>query len=275
MSQTDKRGEVEMRCKYRFISAVVCFLLFFLLFPASAQAEEKSDDDYKREIAQFHYSVMNEDGYITCAIDVTEQENGTFKLDVVFKENIHGINLGFYVSPNIIQFMEDNKINYDSGFVGSYLYTIGSKTFDSLDQLSLTVSQLPFFKMVGEERSFYGEYNLEIWDEIREQDNFVDDIYKTNKFLFSYRPLKKMETNADQFENGVYAWKFEDGEIGAVYATQKKSAGLWIAVIVGVLIFGVIVYIILFGNPLANFGRRKKDDYDDYYGYYSDDDYYY
>ena len=88
-----------MRHKYRFILFVLCFFVAMLLFTKPVYAED-SNDDYKKEIAQFHYSVMNEGGYIACALDVMENEDGTFKLDMVFKENIHGINLGFMTRPS-------------------------------------------------------------------------------------------------------------------------------------------------------------------------------
>lgn len=268
-----------MHHKYRFILFVLCFFAAMLLFTKPIYAED-SNDDYKKEIAQFHYSVMNEGGYIACALDVMENENGTFKLDVVFKENIHGINLGFYTTPTIIQFMEANDLDFDSGFAGSYLYTIGTGTYNSMDELAIAVSQLPFIKMEAEDKGFYAEYDLTVWDDVRKEDNFVDDIYKTNKFLFSYKPIKTMETNATKFEKGIYAWQFKDGETEAIYALQKGNEGIWIIIILGILVFGGGTYLMLFGNPLANRNggpkRRRNKGYDDYYDdyYYSDDDYY-
>lgn len=230
--------------------------------------------DLKKDIAQFHYSVMNESGYITCAIDITEKQNDKFKLDIIFKENINGISLGFYVSPYILQFMEVANMEYDSGFEGSYLYTIGSGEYNSLEELSTILSRLPFVDIEGDGNEFYADIDLTIWDEERKEDNFVDDIYKTNTFIFSYKPLKKMDTNASNFENGTYIWKLKDGEITGIYAIKNSNHAGLIVGIIGIIIFAGGIFIIL-RNPFKNNNthrrskRNKKnnDDYDEYNNY--------
>ena len=131
---------------------MILFVIISVMFNiGTVFAKER---DVKKDIAQFYYSVMNENGYITCAIDITEKQNHTFKLDMVFKENINGINLGFYISPYILQFMEVANMKYDSGFEGSYLYTVGSGEYDSLEELSLILSRLPFVKIEGNGMEF-------------------------------------------------------------------------------------------------------------------------
>lgn len=267
-----------MRYKYILLISIICVLV--IIIPTTYCVYAENDKNYKKEIAQFYYSVMNESGYITCALDITEKEDETYKLDIVFKENIHGINLGFYVTPLVIEFMEANSIDYTSGFAGSYIYTMGTATYDSMGMLAKKVSQLPFIKMAGseEKKGFYAEYDLTIWDSVRKENNFIDDIYKTNNFLISYRPLKKMDTNADKFENGIYVWQLKDEKEGIIYAISKNNRIAWVALGIGGIIFVGGIYLILSGNsftgqifPLRR-NKRQYDDYDGYDDYY--DDYY-
>ncbi len=252
---------------------IILFVIISVIF--NIETVFANEKDIKKDIAQFYYSVMNESGYITCAIDITEKQNNTFKLDIVFKENINGINLGFYISPYILQFMELTDMKYDSAFEGSYLYTIGSGEYDSLEQLSSILSRLPFITMEGDGREFYAEFDLTVWDDIRKKDNFIDDIYKTNYFIFSYKPLKHMDTNATRFKEGTYIWQLEDGKLTGIYALNNKSYAGLIVAIIGIIVFVSGIYIIL-KNP---FNKRKKVRKNKRYNYdnygYQDDDYYY
>jgi len=250
----------------------ILVLLIIVGFLFNIEVAFASDKNTKKDIAQFYHSVMNEDGYITCAIDITEKQNHVFKLDMVFKENINGIDLGFYVSPYILQFMETANMKYDSGFEGSYLYTIGSGKFDSLKDLSFALSRLPFIVIEGDKSEFFAKVDLTVWDDIRKKDNFVDDIYKTNYFLFSYKPLKHMDTNASCFENGMYVWKLNDREIANIYATEEHGYTGLIIIIIGIVIFAVGIYLIL-KKPFNKKMKRKKNKQDEGYGY--QDDYYY
>jgi len=259
----------------KYIKKITILLVFISVIFNIEIVFAAESKDLKKDIAQFHYSVMNESGYITCAIDITEKQNNKFKLDMVFKENINGIDLGFYVSPYILQFMEVGNMEYDSGFEGSYLYTIGSGEYNSLEELSLILSRLPFIDIEGNGNEFYADIDLTIWDEERKEDNFVDDIYKTNTFIFSYKPLKKMDTNALNFKNGTYIWKLKDGEITGIYAIKNSSHAGLIVAIIGIIIFAGGIFIILRNpfNKRKKIRKNKRYDYDNYN--YQDDDYYY
>lgn len=244
-----QRGDKDMRYKTHLKWIWTLFLIISILMPN--QMAFANNEDIKKDIAQFHYSVMNEGGYITCTMDITENPNHTYKLDMMFKENINGVNLGFYTSPYILQFMEVADMEYDSGFEGSYLYTVGSGEFESLEKLSELLSRLTFVSMVADKREFFANIDLTIWDDVRKEDNFVDDIYKTNYFLLSYKPLKEMDTNANRFENGMYIWRLGDGRVTGAYATSKESHAGWIIAIVGIIVFAGGIYLIL-KNPFKN-----------------------
>lgn len=264
----------------RKMQYMVFFFILLLLMPF-VHTEAKEKKDIETELAEFHYSVMNHGGYITCAIDIVETKKNGYKFEIMFKENITGVDLGFYTTPYIIDFFEKADIKYDSVFQEEYMYSIGSRNFASMEELSETVSMLPFFVMISDENGFYAQIDLTIWDDLRKEEAFIDDIYATNAFLFSFRPLKPKDTNASSYKDGVYAWTPKDGQVTGMYLLNPSGTAGKVILVVGILILAGGVFLII-KNPFQN--RNSKNNYSrrrpvkrqkvqetDEYGYWDDD----
>ena len=246
-------------------------MMISILLPSSV-VQAKSTDTTANEMAKFYKSVMTNDGYITCTIDILHHKNNTYTVDMVFQENILGIDIGFYSSPYILKFMDSIEMEYSSAFEGDYLVTIGSKHYKTLEEVGNQLSVLPFFEMTSDSKGLFAEMDLTIWDSERKKDEFVDDIYGTNYFVFSYQTSDEVETNANQYVNGTSIWKGRDGEVGGYYVLFHKSP---VGTIVSVLFFIIfILFIIMVIIRFVSFrlNRRKSKHSSSDYGY--EDDYY-
>ena len=217
--------------------AIIIMIIIVLLNINISQGLKENENDKKiTEITQFYESIINSDGYISVIIEITENKK-SYELDFSIKENLSGIDLGFYAVPNIINFFKIENIDYNSYFQNNYIYVLGKKEYKTLEELAQSLSTLSFIKMIADKNSFFAEINTTIWDEER-KNSFIDDIYKTNKFVFSYKPLKYMDTNSNQFKEGTYIWKIKDKEITGLYANRKEKK-YWL-----ILVFSILIIIL-------------------------------
>lgn len=226
--------------KYKSITLLL-ILICYTLNSITLCFASVSDKDLSEKLTAFYTSVIQNDGYLSGNIDLIENQNGTITAEIFFKENILGVELGFYVTPNIIKALGMTGINCETRLEGEYIYLTAKKHFNNLEDATLALSGFPFIQFLSYKNNFYFKADMTIWNDIREKDQFVDDIYKTNYFVISYKPIKYMISNAPLFKNGRYSWALKDKKIINGYAEQKKDN--YTIIIITIVIIGVIIMI--------------------------------
>ncbi|QUH21966.1 hypothetical protein [Alkaliphilus sp. B6464] len=256
---------------------IMC-ILFNLAGSTTTFAANKSEEMIKT----FYNSVTSEGGYINYVIGIVENKNGTYSLNLFIKENITGIELGFFASPSIMKSLEDTDIQYEPYVENKFFYIKGEKIYSSLNEISVDLVQFSFIELVQIDNFIMGSADLTIWDNLMKNNKLIDSIYSTNRYVFSYRPLKISHGNYTGINNGEYVWILENGKKNDIIIETKNSrSSMTTIIILGILVLGGGLFFILGGSINLNkikMSRDKKKNnsqygdnyYDDYYDDYND-----
>lgn len=247
------------------------FMMLFIFMLSIFTVPVKAEENVLTNIQQFHAAVLQNGGYINMNIEVSEGKDNAYTMKLYMKENIMGVKLGFYATPSVLKILDQQKIQYKSSVDGMFMYTIAEANFNSIDDVSTAVSNLPFITMAGKDKNIYAEANLNLWNNER-KDKLVDEIYKTNKIAFSLKPKKVMQTNADNFKDGTYNWILKDKDITKIAAVSKGSNVLGYIIFFSIIGIGTIL--LIYFKPWKYIKKRSnRNDYDDYNNGYGNEQY--
>lgn len=186
------------------------------------------------------------EAYISYGIEVSEHQDGTYTLSVLTKENILGVDLGFFASPSILKNFESTEIKPQTYIEGAYFYIISEKKYDKFDELSKDLQFVTGYRLAKDGDKLLGEVDLSIWNEERKEDEVLNLVYSTNRYLFSYKPLKKISGNYSDVNEAYYIWNFENDSENYIYAEPVSNIGtIATIVIIGILFFSLITFIII------------------------------
>ncbi|MFW6015312.1 MAG: hypothetical protein ACOCRK_02680 [bacterium] len=237
---------------------LIAVLLLSSLLSLKIKAAEDIDKD--KSLITFYEEVI-ENGYINCYMDLYENKDKTYTFKLIYEENILGVNLGFYSTPYITKSFDAMGIPYDVVFSDTHSYLTVNTTFNNLEATTIRISAIPFLNIFGTNGNMIGEFKGDAWNDIREKNEIIDDIYKTNFIVFRYHPLEYLKSNSDKYENGTYIWYMYDKFNTPIVLEPKvkvSGGGLIIKIVAGAISFIILIILII---RLIN-KRKKKWLYD-------------
>lgn len=189
---------------------------------------------------------IKDGGYINYGIEIVENKDDTYFLSIMVKENMLGVEQGFFSSPNILANFETNDLKPKTYIEGEFFYIMYDKKFSSFEALGEELYQISGFLFVKEKNELGGIVDLSIWNEKRENDEVLDFVYSTNNYIFSYRPLKKIVGNYSEKIDLHYVWTL-DNSIQNLIVTKPADNLVTIIIIsaIGVVIVLVGGFLIL------------------------------
>ena len=222
-------------------------ILIIFLFSISLFSVSFAEDVTPESI--FLESVIQDGGYINYGVEISENKDGTYDLSIMVKENLLGVDIGFFASPNILKNFEATKVKPQTYMAEEYFYIMAEKRYSDFESLSKDLNLISGFEIAKKENELIGKVDLSIWNEERKEDEILNVVYSTNKYLFSYNPLKKIEGNYSDISEENYVWMFENDSVNYLFAQPVNSFGTIIFIIItGLIFFGLVVFVIIRKN---------------------------
>jgi len=209
---------------------LIMFILLIILTTGIASADETI----------FLDSIKDNGGYINYGIEIAENKDGTFQLSIMVKENMLGVDQGFFSSPNILANYEAGGLKPKTYIEGEYFYIMYDRKYDSFEALGKELYLISGFIFVKEDGKLGGIVDLSLWNEERSKDEVLNYVYSTNKYLFSYKPLKKIDGNYTVKTDTHYVWAL-DTTIQNLIITKPVSN---LKIIIPIVIIGGILFLI-------------------------------
>lgn len=230
-----------------------------------------AEEDISTKLKNFVESCY-EDGYMNSTLRVTQITNTKYKINFFYKENIEGMDLGFYVFPSVCETLKNIDIDYDTYAKGNYAYVISEFYTNNLHYDLQRLSVLPFITVNAyinedtKENVIKGNFDTSFYREEREENELINDIFSTNYFSFEYLPIdtKNFNSNAPMISNDDYFVWFSSGEYNYEIdgiSVPVNDALLIVAKIVIIVICFVVLFLLIF--IIIKLIKKKKNDKND------------
>lgn len=227
------------------------------------------------EIKNFYNSTL-QNGYINLLVDIKENINDNIEFTLLFKENILGIDYGFYTTPYVLEVFKNTGYQPDLFFDEEYACIKVEAKIKNLNALFSTLNCLPFLEFEGynnsKETIFSGRLTNSQFTETRNSDSVVDKIYATNKVVFSYTPNIISRSNSQDIDsNNKHTWVLsgdQENDTEIAFLKEKNNAFIFISLCIIILSFGIIIFIIFkikSNSKNYNLDNYYEDPYNNYY----------
>lgn len=246
----------------KYFTKVLFIILIssYLLFPRNVNA---STNQFENFIA-----AINDGGYITSQIDITEYNRNYYGVNFMMKENIQGIDYGFYATPNLVNGLKTLGFNPETYIEDDYIYTSFIYEDKNIEDILNKLSIIPFIDIAAEKETLndnlyiLGQF-IDIPTYLELDDEITKTVYSTNKYIFTYTPSDRgAVSNADGVVGkNTFSWT-SDGSDKKIISIGEENNRI-IKFIIVIIIFGGIGGVLLFIKTRKN----NKDNYfnNDYY----------
>lgn len=233
-----------------------------------------------------------EDGYLYSNIKIKQINNMDYKIDFIYRENIVGMDYGFYLLPSMLETLTQLGLYHETYAQGNYAYISFSYTTDNLQYELKRLSILPYINVSSyinedsKENVLVGEFPDTFFKEEMENNELVKDIMNSSYFSFEYKPIDdgNFSSNAPmKSDDGYYIWCKNGSvntDIKAISAPISEGWFLFfellivliIISIIGTISFVVYKHIVKKRKEKYNSSYRYNNEINDSYSY--EDDYY-
>ena len=256
---------------------LMCFFFIFILFltPSLTTKAETIDEGL---LTSFIADSVK-DGYLNSHILIEQKRNNKFELNGVISENIQGMDLGFYLIPEIKGVLDNVGFETFVETKNNRSILTFKETSDDLGNLLNRISLLPFinidFVTDGEDNYIIsGNFNTNILSDIREENKFVDDIFNTNNYTFRFKPyseesISNISTTIVDGDDYL-VWAAINNESSEILLSTYSTKGIPIYIILILVIIIITTLTVIFFNKKKKKNNYSNNSYDDNYNYYNE-----
>lgn len=227
-------------------------------------------------------------GYLNSAIEITQVSK--HKYDVVFlvKENILGINYGFYLTPSIVESLTKMGFECETVIDEQYAYNMFKIRTNNLSDILTRLSVLPYIDFEyyideeSKEQILKGNFQDDFFKEERASNEMLNTLFESNMTTLRFKPMSEqlfMSNAPLKDDYGFYVWVYSKDTPNTDFSAIIRPMPVYVYVIVYMILLLVIcllVFLVVFiikkyrGNKSFN-GHAQNNGYDDYnYNGYND-----
>lgn len=194
-------------------------------------------------------------GYLNSTIEIVQISNNKYKVDLIIKENILGMNYGFYITPAIVESLSAVGFECETIIDNQYAYNTFSTTTKNLGELLNRLSILPFIDFnyyISEdtkEQILKGNFQEDFYQDEREINQLIDDLFESNMFVLRFKPLSDKYFYSDaplKNDDGYYIWLYSKNNKQIEFSTIVKPIPIYINILSYILISLFIILILFF-----------------------------
>lgn len=254
-----------------FLTFLSLFFIINLCFSNKVYAEDTKLNTF--------IATSIDKGYLNSTLEVTQVSNHKYKVDFLVKENILGINYGFYLTPTIIESLTNVGFECETFVDEQYAYSIFSITTKNLGEVANRISILPYIDLEyyidedSKEQILKGTFQEDFFKEERKSNKMLDTLFESNLIAFKFKPISDslLMSNAPlKDKENFYLWVYSKANISSEFSCLIKPVPAYIYAFIYICLFlviSLITYILFY------FIRKRKDNNKFDNQDYSNDDY--
>lgn len=250
------------------------FILFFITTTVSFNNKVYASDDEKLNT---FIATSIDKGYLNSTLEIIQTSNHKYDINFLVKENILGINYGFYLTPSVVESLTSVGFECETFVDQQYAYSVFTTTTKNLGEVAARISVLPYIDLDyyidkdTKEQIITGKFQEDFFKEERKSNEMLDTLFGSNLIAFKFKPLSDdlFSSNAPlKDKDGFYLWVYSQENNSNDFSGLIKPTPVIVNILAYtaiLLVVGILVFLVIKLINKKN-GKNKKDynNYDNY-----------
>lgn len=204
-------------------------------------------------------------GYLNSTLEISQVSNHKYKVDFLVKENILGINYGFYLTPTIIESLTNVGFECETFVDEQYAYSVFSITTKNLGEVANKISILPYIDLEyyidedSKEQILKGTFQEDFFKEERKSNKMLNTLFESNLITFKFKPISEslLTSNAPlKDKDNFYLWIYSKNHTVSEFSCLIKPVPVYIYAFIYICFFLIIL---LIAYSIYYFTKKKKN----------------